>query len=154
NYACVLQKDGPHDVADLKRSYQYILGKVTAALKRCAINAAYLPISDIALVDNRKKISGNAQKRGRKYILHHGTLLYNYDLSRIEHYLAIPASMPDYRERRPHRDFVTNAPVSKKHFQDALCAEFAAFQEDNAVSAAERERLEVLRSSGNAAVIV
>ncbi len=114
NYSLVLSKDSP-DVADLRKSYAHILGKIVEALATLKVKAAFLPISDIALTDGHKKISGNAQKRGRKYILHHGTILYQFDLKKIAQYLNMPKDIPPYREARSHLDFVANThlPVDK-----------------------------------------
>ncbi len=152
NYACVLSKTASPDVADLRRSYQFILRKVIAALNECGVEAEFLPISDIALKDGLRKISGNAQKRGRRFILHHGTILYNADLSAIERYLAIPPSMPDYRQARGHLEFVTNATVDIEKFRGRLAAEFSADSPVDAISEFEKERLVGLRAEGKTIV--
>ena len=107
NYTLVLDKERDPALSDIRKSYQYILAKVCDALRFSGIRCCTHPISDIAL-ENGKKISGNAQKRGRKFILHHGTFLCDFQLSLIEKYLAMPKDMPDYRARRLHLDFVAN----------------------------------------------
>ncbi|MBF0532298.1 MAG: lipoate--protein ligase family protein [Candidatus Omnitrophica bacterium] len=107
NYSLILSKTNP-DVADLKRSYAYILSRVVQALSQVGVDAEFLPISDIALKANHKKISGNAQKRGRNFILHHGTILYQFDLPLISRYLKTPKDIPKYRQGRSHADFVEN----------------------------------------------
>ena len=147
NFALVLSKDEQPEIADLKRSYGYILSRVTAALSECGVEADYWPISDIALNGSRRKISGNAQKRGRRFILHHGTLLYNADLNLIERYLATPPSMPDYRQARPHLEFVANAGIEPRRFIDGLTRQFGAGPVQSEVSATEQARLLELRSA-------
>ncbi|MCK5082116.1 MAG: hypothetical protein KAR31_04335, partial [Candidatus Omnitrophica bacterium] len=67
-----------------------------------------------------KKISGNAQKRSKKFILHHGTILYDFDLERIKRYLKVPKDIPEYRQGRSHLDFVTNVPLSAVDIKSAF----------------------------------
>jgi len=112
NYSLILSKENSPQISDLRKSYQFILNKVIGALMVLGVNAVFCPISDIALADNFKKISGNAQKRSKKYILHHGTILYDFDLKKIDQYLKIPKDMPEYRRGRSHSEFVTNVPLA------------------------------------------
>ena len=69
-------------------------------------------ISDLAI--NNIKFSGNAQRRLKKAILFHGTILYNFQLSLIEKYLKHPPIQPAYRENRPHDQFIQNIPLKKQ----------------------------------------
>lgn len=153
NYTCILSKEDPA-IADLRRSYDDILGRVTAVLRGCGVEAEFLPISDIALAAGRRKISGNAQKRGRDFILHHGTILYAADLSLIVRYLAMPPSMPEYRQARSHLEFVTNAQLDIRRFKDGLCAQFQAAQKIEQVRDGERQRLDQLRAEAKTRVDV
>lgn len=144
NFSLILSKQKDKQLDDIKLSYQYILSRIVQALSKAGIDAKYLPISDIALNSTQKKISGNAQKRGKSFILHHGTLLYNFDLSLIEKYLKIPKSMPDYRENRNHSDFVTNISIDVDVFKKEMCEVFEAEQSNNKVSDAEKQLIEEL----------
>ncbi|MBP9864983.1 MAG: lipoate--protein ligase family protein [Candidatus Omnitrophica bacterium] len=62
--------------------------------------------SDLTL--RNLKFSGNAQRRKKQALLFHGTLLLNMDLSLISQCLQAPPRQPDYRQNRPHAEFVTN----------------------------------------------
>jgi lipoate-protein ligase A len=90
-------------------SYSLILG--------CLVRALAVPgleirgVSDLAI--GGRKISGNAQRRGRQALLHHGTLLYDFDPRWVERYLKQPARQPDYRSGRCHADFLGNLPLSR-----------------------------------------
>jgi lipoate-protein ligase A len=117
NFSLVLRKDRHPDLASITRSYRYILEKALVALKDCGLDAAFRPICDLVVPDGEKKFSGNAQRRGRTHILHHGTILYAFDLSLIARYLHMPVQMPDYRRGRPHEDFITNVPVDLPRFK-------------------------------------
>jgi len=66
------------------------------------------------------KFSGNAQRRKQKYLLFHGTLLFNYDLAFIEQLLPMPSREPTYRCARPHQRFLTNLNLSPVAVREAL----------------------------------
>jgi lipoate-protein ligase A len=55
-----------------------------------------------------RKISGNAQRRKSRVLLHHGTILYASDLQRMEKFLKAPPRQPDYRAGRTHSEFTAN----------------------------------------------
>ncbi|MFT5169460.1 MAG: lipoate-protein ligase A [Lysobacterales bacterium] len=107
NFSFILDKTKRRELNDLKQSYSYILNKVIEGLSVGGVEAKLMPISDIALMNN-KKISGNAQKRGRNFVLHHGTIMYDFNLDNIARYLGMPKDMPNYRDARTHLDFVAN----------------------------------------------
>jgi lipoate-protein ligase A len=104
NYSLFLTYDRYPQIRDLRASYRYLLGALTVALRGAGIDASQEGISDLAV--GGMKISGNAQKRKRRAILHHGTLLYRMDGSTMGRYLKEPALRPEYRGRRPHESFV------------------------------------------------
>lgn len=149
NYTLVLSKERP-EIQDLRRSYQFILGRVIAALKNLGIDAACRPLSDIALTQNNKKISGNAQKRSKKFILHHGTLLHQFDLKKIEEYLTMPKDVPEYRQSRSHLDFVTNFQgVSVSALKKEITRNFNVTQEADCLSQEEKKYLHHLLTTSN-----
>ena len=120
NFSFILSKNHHASLHDLKKSYQFILSHVMEALNAQGFKVHFKPISDLAVHIDDKKFSGNAQKRGRNFILHHGTILYNFDLKLIEQYLKFPKDIPEYRRERPHLDFVTNVPVAIDRFKKDL----------------------------------
>jgi len=124
NYSLILDKQRHSDLNDLRKSYTWISNKVIEAFQRCGVEASFKPISDIALASNEKKISGNAQHRGKNYILHHGTILCDFDLDLINRYLKMPKDIPEYRQHRPHQDFVSNTYLDQARFKAALAAVF------------------------------
>jgi lipoate-protein ligase A len=144
NYTLILSKHTDPAIADLRQSYQWISAKMVQALGDLNIEAEFHPISDIALVANRKKFSGNAQHRGKNYILHHGTILYNFDLSLIPRYLQMPKDRPEYRQNRPHEDFVTNIAINPADFKAAFKNVFFVRDELN-LTALEQTTLESLK---------
>jgi lipoate-protein ligase A len=75
-------------------------------------------ISDLAI--DRRKFSGNAQHRKRRFVLLHGTFLLDLDLHMIERCLRIPKKQPEYRQNRAHHDFVTNLGIDSGELKHAL----------------------------------
>lgn len=110
NYSLFLTYESYPEVASLHASYRFILGRICAALAKLGIDASHQGISDIAI--GGRKVSGNAQRRRRRALLHHGTLLYGADTSALGRYLQEPADRPDYRGSRTHGDFVTVLPAT------------------------------------------
>lgn len=72
------------------------------SLASFGLKAVKSGVSDIFIEGN--KISGNAQKRKKGAILHHGTILISVDIDRMSRYLKIPLE----RKGIAHGDFVTS----------------------------------------------
>jgi lipoate-protein ligase A len=113
-------------LTDIRPSYRFILSRVIAALGREGVEQA--GISDLALAD--RKFSGNAQQRKRHHLLHHGTLLYAFDLSLVGRYLRPPARQPEYRAGREHGAFITNLALSRQELTAGLRRVWQADEED------------------------
>jgi lipoate---protein ligase len=74
---------------------------------------------------HRQKISGNAMRCKRHWMLYHGTILYAIDLTWISKFLLDPPRKPTYRENRDHESFVTKlldpgSNVSPTSFRELL----------------------------------
>lgn len=108
NYTLVLSLAARPALRNFTRSYRKILGATATAL---GPGVAQRGISD--LVSGEHKFSGNAQRRRAHTLLHHATILYDFDLARITALLAEPPRQPDYREHRPHADFITNLKLER-----------------------------------------
>ncbi|MFO0918562.1 MAG: hypothetical protein U0872_09640 [Planctomycetaceae bacterium] len=75
-------------------------------------------ISDLTLAG--RKVCGNAQRWKSQAFLHHGTLLYDFDLTRVSRYLRMPRRQPDYRAGRSHQEFVTNVTLPRQELVQRL----------------------------------
>jgi lipoate---protein ligase len=124
NFAVVLAMKSHPDLGRIQRSYGFILKKVMLAVKALGVDAEFRPVSDLVVMPAEKKFSGNAQRRGRRFILHHGTILYDFDLSLAGRYLKMPKKMPDYRASRSHADFIANIPVDPQALRKTIQNEF------------------------------
>jgi lipoate-protein ligase A len=129
-YSLVLSYDRDPALREIRSSYCYILGRIRAALSEILPAIACAGTSDLA-VDGRK-FSGNAQQRKRRFLLHHGTLLYHFDLDTVGRYLRLPARQPDYRCGRDHEAFLTNLPTDAGELRRCLQAAWHARTETGA----------------------
>ncbi|QDU07882.1 biotin/lipoate A/B protein ligase family protein [Gimesia aquarii] len=75
-------------------------------------------ISDLTV--QGQKFSGNSQRWLTTTLLHHGTILYDFDLDRIPRYLISPEREPEYRSGRDHLEFVINYPHSLPELKEAF----------------------------------
>lgn len=128
-FSLVLALDHAPEMAHIGASYRYILERIVSALGVPELHAA--GISDLAL--GSLKVSGNAQQRKRTHLLHHGTLLYAFDGVQVTRYLRMPRRQPEYREQRPHGEFLGNLPLSRESLAERLRRAFAADEEGLAV---------------------
>ena len=122
NYALVLSHENHPEISTIRGSYCYILERLCEALQRRGVAARHKGTSDLAV--GGKKVSGSAQKRRRRCILHHGTLLYNVDFEQMERYLREPVERPQYRGTRSHRGFVRTIPLTAHELREAVCEAF------------------------------
>ena len=75
------------------------------------------------------KFSGNAQRRRRRALVFHGTILYDFELSLIDALLRFPSKQPDYRDDRRHAEFVRNIPAQVEGVKRALRQAWSAAEE-------------------------
>jgi lipoate---protein ligase len=117
-YSLVLPYHFAAELAEIRSSYCFILSRLQQGLSDLVPEAACAGTSDLAA--GERKFSGNAQQRKRTHLLHHGTLLYKFDLNVVERYLRIPARQPVYRESRAHAAFLMNLPASGQELKERL----------------------------------
>ncbi|MCE9533881.1 MAG: lipoate--protein ligase family protein [Planctomycetes bacterium] len=108
---------------DINRSYAWILEKMKSALMPICL-ADHVGICDLAV--GGRKFSGNAQQRKRDHVLHHGTILYDFDLAMLGRYLLMPERRPDYRGVRNHHEFVMNLQAKPAELRTLFTAEWGA----------------------------
>lgn len=119
NYSLVLPIAAAPELESITGANRYIMERTRRAL--APLTAGSLDVkghTDLTL--DGLKISGNAQRRKRRCLLFHGSLLVDFDLSMISRTLKLPQLQPDYRLNRAHADFLTNFPVERKSIQEAM----------------------------------
>jgi lipoate-protein ligase A len=138
-FSLVLRLDAAPALAVPGPSYGVILGRVRDALAPLQSGIELAGTSDLALAG--RKFSGNAQQRKRDFLLHHGTLLYGFDLGAVGRYLKLPPRQPAYRARRSHEEFLRNLPAGADELKACLRVEWGAATEKNDWPAEVVERL-------------
>jgi lipoate-protein ligase A len=118
NYAVALPLVSQPGLADVAASFRLVLGRIVTALGIPGV--AIEGRTDLAI--GGKKVSGNAQRRGRRALLQHGTLLYNFDPALALRYLKEPARRPAYRAERNHSAFMGNLPLDRERVQASLAS--------------------------------
>ncbi len=118
NYSLILPYSNNTALLNIKNSFKYILYKLIEGFGHRGINLNYEPVSDL-VIDN-KKVSGNAQARRKKFLLHHGTFLYDFDINRLSYYLKKPKKAPEYRKDRPHKNFLANLSLSSGEIKKTI----------------------------------
>lgn len=123
-FSLVLRYDRASALREVRPSYGWILGKVIAALEFLVSGIRVEGSSD--LVRGERKFSGNAQQRKRHHLLHHGTLLLDFDLTLLPRYLKLPPRRPEYRQDRDHLDFVGNLAADAAQVMETLTETWGA----------------------------
>ena len=117
-YSLVLAYDRSPALREIPFSNIFILDAIRNALADIIPGIERAGTSDLMIAG--RKFSGNAQQRKRNHLLHHGTLLYNFDLAAIGRYLHSPQRQPEYRQQRDHLAFVRNLPMSRPELEQRL----------------------------------
>jgi len=123
-YSLVLNLARRPALRAVSAAHRFVLGKMAEALRPIAPGIRCRGISDLVL--GERKFSGNSLRLKRANLLYHGTILYDFRLEWISRYLAMPPREPDYRNGRPHEEFVTNLPVPVSKIREAIRAAWAA----------------------------
>jgi lipoate-protein ligase A len=119
NFTLILRVPESGPLAHITDTNRHLIGRHRDALRPILGDAVEVRgTSDLTL--GPLKFSGNAQRRKRRFLLFHGTILQDLDIELVERLLPMPSRQPDYRHNRPHREFLTNAAASTSAVKDAL----------------------------------
>jgi lipoate-protein ligase A len=141
NYSLILRIGENSPTRNISAANEFIMQRNRAAI------ASLLPDAEISvrghtdLCVGNVKFAGNSQRRRKKFLLFHGTLLLNCDLQLISELLRMPSLQPDYRARRSHEQFVTNLGLSAKTVKTALAKFWNATESQSTPPLAEIKKL-------------
>lgn len=124
SYALMLPFEWHSVLRDIRKTNRFILERIAQALRRWEPTVAFREISDLAV--NGFKISGNAQRRTRRALLFHGTILHGLRIDLVSRYLTHPKRQPDYREDRPHASFLRTIDAPLQDMKQAIAAAWNA----------------------------
>lgn len=120
------------ELSGLRPSYSLVIGWVREAVFRVSgVRPDLMGDSDLAI--KGRKISGNAQARKRYGMLHHLTLLVDFDIASAASLLLAPGKAPEYRGGRSHAEFLTTlrregVVFDRGAFASALLSAFGAHE--------------------------
>ena len=133
NYSLILAINPGGPTRNITTANQFIMERNRAAIQSAArqlaqpaLAAAISVRGHTDLCAGNLKFAGNSQRRHRNFLLFHGTLLLNCDLSLISTCLRLPSLQPDYRAGRSHLEFVTNLNLPAAVVKAALAREWQA----------------------------
>lgn len=86
-YSIVMEENDLRISSDPTESYRYLCHGIIEGLEILGIEAQFKPINDIIV--GQRKISGNAQIRRFGAVLHHGTILVDFDAKQMFSVLKI-----------------------------------------------------------------
>ncbi|NMB02092.1 MAG: lipoate--protein ligase [Firmicutes bacterium] len=109
---------------DVVSNFEYFTKPVIAALASLGVKAEFSGRNDITI--DGKKFSGNAQYWSKNRLLHHGTILFNSDLSVVQEALNVKADKLQSKGVKSVRSRVTNiypylkTPITIDEFKETL----------------------------------
>jgi lipoate-protein ligase A len=124
NYSLILRINEDSPTRNITAANQFIMERNRAAvesefkIKNLKLKISVRGHTDLCCGD--LKFAGNAQRRRKNFLLFHGTLLLDCDLSLISELLRMPTLQPDYRANRSHGDFLVNLNVAAEKVKAAL----------------------------------
>ena len=113
----------------LDQAHEFVMAELTEAIRPLVPSIRFDGTCDLVIGD--RKVSGNAVRIGRDWLLYHGTLLLNMDPQIVDSLLKHPPREPDYRRGRPHSEFVCNLGVTQEALTQQLVDTFQATNELN-----------------------
>jgi lipoate-protein ligase A len=140
NYSLILQIAGFDPLRTITGANRFVMERHRAALQ--ALVEGCIEIqghTDLAI--GGLKFSGNSQRRKREFLIFHGSLLLNLDLSLVERALRMPSRQPDYRRGRSHKDFLVNLGKSPEDIKQALRETWQAWDAPREAPLAEIQAL-------------
>ncbi len=90
---------------DIEESFRELLVPIMETLEEFGLEPEFKPYNDVLV--NRKKISGSAQRRGKKGLLQHGTLMFATDLEKLAEILKIDDKKLEEKGADSFLDLVT-----------------------------------------------
>ena len=119
NYALILEIRAGAGTGNIVEANAFIMNRNRNALNTL-LGGRVLIQGHTDLTLQGLKFSGNSQRRKRRFLLFHGSVLLHLDLALVEQVLRLPSKQPSYRLSRTHKDFLTNLPVQADAVKEAM----------------------------------
>ncbi len=122
-YAVLIDYQKRPELRMLDVAHQFVMGRLMKAIHRLGVEVEMKGTCD--LVFGGRKVSGNALRCKRRFMVYHGTLLTGMPIAQIASCLDMPSRQPDYRASRSHDDFLACLPLKSAELRDSIAAEWA-----------------------------
>jgi lipoate---protein ligase len=132
NYSVTLNFADSIKLQTVTAANRFVMERNRAALQKSLGRKVLIQgHTDLAFADDAGilwKFSGNAQRRRRRALLFHGTVLHSFDLSLIDALLRFPSAQPEYRAGRRHSEFVRNLPLEPVVIRETISTAWSAHE--------------------------
>lgn len=130
SYGVALRSDQQAVLQTVTGANRWIMERQATALNRLlpgtVVVRGHTDLAWINPLGEGRKFSGNAQRRTRRAVLFHGTILCGLDLGKVTRFLRHPTQEPEYRSNRSHQEFLVNLPLAPDLIRQALIDEWNA----------------------------
>lgn len=123
-YSLLLDYQKRPELRMLDVAHDYVMGRLERAIRSLGVEVNMKGTCDLVL--KGRKVSGNALRCKRRFMMYHGTLLIGLSVETISHCLAMPQRQPDYREQRSHLEFLGQLPLEGEALRQAIATEWSA----------------------------
>ena len=128
-YAVLLDYRARPELRSLKQAHKYVMSQMQVAIETLGIEAEISGTSDLTV--GGQKVSGNALRCKRNWLVYHGTMICDLEIDLIANCLGDPIRQPEYRQERDHQTFLTQLDTSVGELKEAIATAWAADFEAN-----------------------
>lgn len=118
NVAVVVPASANPALGAVDSTQSFVLNKLAKILAGLGRPASVQGLGDLTTGD--RKFAGSAQRRLRRNVMVHVSLLYEFPLDLVTRFTRPPKKQPAYRNGRSHADFLTNFPESRARIVGAI----------------------------------
>jgi lipoate-protein ligase A len=118
NFTVVFPVDADPRFRAVDTTQLHVLERTAEALRSLGPDVRVLGSGDLTI--DARKFAGSAQRRLKKNVMVHASLLYGIGPDLIARYTRLPRRQPDYRAGRSHEDFLTTLPLTRPEIVSAL----------------------------------
>jgi lipoate-protein ligase A len=118
NFTVVLPVDADPRLKAVDTTQHHVLERTAEALRSFGADVRVLGSGDLTI--DARKFAGSAQRRLKRNVMVHASLLYGIGPDLIAGYTRLPRRQPDYRAGRSHEDFLTVLPLTRPEIVSAL----------------------------------
>ncbi|MDP1564349.1 MAG: lipoate--protein ligase family protein [Pirellulaceae bacterium] len=123
-YSVVLDLSLRPELRDLHAAHQTVMEQMQRAAQVLTPKTKIQVQGICDLTVDGQKCSGNSLRVVRDHLLYHGTLLVDFDLRLLAGCLRTPPRQPEYRQQRPHGQFVANLACGCSDAADELWSQW------------------------------